>query len=185
MTGRPRSFDQDAALLLSMERFWQNGYERTTIGDLTATLGITAPSLYAAFGDKDTLFASAAAHYVASVTAQMDKTLSQPNVRDGLAELFRVTVESYTDEKTPPGCFLLSEPRLADERRTLTARLAGHLRRGIDDGFLDASTDADALAEFTIAVIAGMSTRARDGGSAAEVRAIADVALAAVDAHAI
>jgi len=166
-----------------MERFWQNGYERTTIGDLTATLGVTAPSLYAAFGDKESLFTAAADRYVAGVTAQMDKALARPDVRDGLAALFTLTAEAYTDEKTPTGCFLLSEPRLTDERQALTARLADRLRRGIDDGYLASSTDADALASFVIAVIAGMSTRARDGGTAEEVRAVADLALAAIDAY--
>lgn len=61
MAGRPRSFDKDQALLIAMERFWRDGYEATTIATLTEAMGINAPSLYAAFGDKDRLFAQAAA----------------------------------------------------------------------------------------------------------------------------
>src|SRR3954468_24300190 len=52
-TGRPRSFDEQAALEKAMRVFWQKGYDGTSISDLTAALGINPPSLYAAFGNKE------------------------------------------------------------------------------------------------------------------------------------
>ena len=54
--GRPRSFDRDAALEIAMRLFWQHGYEATSLAQLTAAIGISAPSLYAAFGDKEAIF---------------------------------------------------------------------------------------------------------------------------------
>ena len=63
MAGRPRSFDRDAALRAAVELFWREGYDRTSVSMLTAAMGVTPPSLYAAFGDKHRLFEEAAEAY--------------------------------------------------------------------------------------------------------------------------
>src|ERR1700722_13329544 len=54
--GRPREFDLDRALERAMLVFWRKGYEGASMSDLTASLGVTKPSLYAAFGAKEQLF---------------------------------------------------------------------------------------------------------------------------------
>ena len=61
--GRPLSFDRDLALERAMHVFWQRGYEAASISELTAAMGITAPSLYTAFGDKERLFLEAIERY--------------------------------------------------------------------------------------------------------------------------
>lgn len=63
-TGRPLSFDRDAALEQAMLTFWRYGYETTSIVDLTTAMGVTTPSLYTAFGDKRRLFLEAVRRYV-------------------------------------------------------------------------------------------------------------------------
>src|SRR3954465_8975939 len=64
--GRPRAFDRAAALAQATRLFWEKGYEATSISDLTAAMGIGAPSLYAAFGSKEALYTEALNYYCES-----------------------------------------------------------------------------------------------------------------------
>src|ERR1700710_2760448 len=95
MAGRPRSFDREKALQTAVEQFWRNGYEATTIAGLTEAMGISAPSLYAAFGDKDQLFDEVVGAYAQSVGANAEGALRLSPTRRAIAELLRVTVGSY------------------------------------------------------------------------------------------
>jgi AcrR family transcriptional regulator len=180
MAGRPRSFDRGQALDVAVEHFWREGYDETTMSSLTQAMGIAAPSLYAAFGDKEQLFAEAARCYSASIGENMDAAFAGVSARDGLTAMIRMTAAAHTDPATPLGCFVLTEPRLTAERAALTDRMAGHIERGVRDGELPPGTDAGQLAGFLVAVLGGMSARARDGGSAEDVNAIAELALRAL-----
>jgi AcrR family transcriptional regulator len=180
MAGRPRTFDRQQALDTAMEQFWSCGYDQTTVAGLTDAMGITAPSLYAAFGDKDQLFEEAAVCYSTRVEAALEQALDQPTTAAGLAELMRITAQAHTDPMTPAGCFVISEPRLGDYRSRLRDLVARRVARGAQDGDVPADTDPGTIADYVIAVLAGMSARARDGATADEVRAIAQMALKAL-----
>lgn len=180
--GRPRSFDRETAVLVAMEHFWRNGYELTTVSQLTNAMGIAAPSLYAAFGDKDRLFEAAADHYFAALSDRFDGILQLPTFRESVTEMLRLSAEAHTEEGTPPGCFIALEPRLADRRAILGTRLAERAARGIAEGDVPPECDPQQLADFVMAVHNGMASRARDGASTVEVMAIANMALAALPA---
>ncbi|MEQ6343188.1 MULTISPECIES: TetR/AcrR family transcriptional regulator [Vibrio] len=47
--GRPRSFDQEKALEEALKVFWEQGFEGTSLSDLTKAMGINKPSMYSAF----------------------------------------------------------------------------------------------------------------------------------------
>lgn len=180
MAGRPRSFDRDSALDIALDAFWRRGYEQTSVGQLTDAMGINPPSLYAAFGAKESLFVQAADRYFERFRQGVADNLAEPTARAALQALLEATARAHTDPATPPGCLVLSEPRLQDERRWLREAIAQRLRRGQHDGDLSASCDPDGLAVFFDTVIAGMSAQARDGASRPELQTTARLALNAL-----
>ena len=180
MAGRPRSFDRDAALAVAIRQFWLTGYDETSVAMLTAAMGVTPPSLYAAFGDKRRLFEEASALYFERTCEAVDRAAALTTAHEAVARILEDTARAHTAADTPPGCLMLTEPRLDAQREVLRQRLEDRLAQGVRDGDLPRSTDASALASFLVAVMRGMSGRARDGGTAEEVRGIAETALAAL-----
>lgn len=189
-TGRPLSFDRDAALEQAMLTFWRHGYETTSIVDLTAAMNITAPSLYTAFGDKKRLFLEAARRY-AGHDAVAEAIDAAPTARDAARAMLAGAAVAYTGEATPRGCLLASatasgsaasadvQAAVAGIRRSMRDRLHRRIGRDAGDGLLPASADGAALADLVMAVAQGMSVLARDGASRASLLAIVDATLLA------
>ena len=180
MTGRPRSFDRDVALAAAVEQFWRHGYDETTIAGLTKAMGVTPPSLYAAFGDKEQLFQEASTAYFRRTCEGIDQAATLPTAREAVAAMLDGTARAHTDAATPPGCLVLTEPRLVAQRQAVLDRLRDRLDRGVREGDLAPGTRTDQLASYLLAVMRGMSGCARDGGSTEDVLAIAETALHAV-----
>ncbi|MGW6614857.1 TetR/AcrR family transcriptional regulator [Streptomyces erythrochromogenes] len=188
--GRPRSFDRDAALDKAMTAFWERGYEATSISDLTASIGISAPSLYAAFGDKRTLFDEVVAVYGSRYGDFAGVALAEePTARAAVERVLREAAEIYTDPAHPPGCMVISAAINTTSEEVARAlrmrRNAGlelferRIRADVATGALPADTDARALARYTGAVLQGMSQQSRDGATREELEAVAERALLA------
>ena len=86
--GRPREFDLDQALDAAINVFWSQGYEGTTLDDLTKAMGISRPSLYAAFGDKEATFKRAVERY-----SQVDQRYVETALAQSTADEPRVEVD--------------------------------------------------------------------------------------------
>ena len=156
-TGRPRSFDRNAALAQAMLTFWRHGYESTSISDLTAAMGITPPSLYAAFGDKKRLFLETVQLYLSAQPPQQ-MIAAAPTAREAASRLLTASVEGFTGETTPTGCLLATsalscspaandvQAELASIRRGIEAALRARFEGAVETGELPTGTDTDALA---------------------------------------
>ena len=145
-------------------------------------MGVPPPSLYAAFGDKRRLFEEAAGVYFERTCAAVDRAATRPTAVEAVEQTLRDTARAYTDAATPPGCLLLTEPRLGAQREAVRQKLEDRLVRGVREGDLPEAADPRRLATFIVAVMRGMSGAARDGGTTEEVLGIADTAMEALRA---
>jgi AcrR family transcriptional regulator len=190
-TGRPLSFDRDAALHAAMLLFWRHGYEATSLADLTKAMGVTPPSIYAAFGDKRRLFLAAVDRYLSGPVTYETVIDGASDAREAARALLEGSVIAFTGETTPPGCLLASaaiscspaaeevRAELAARRGAIEQRLFDRIAADRETGRLPPETDAEALAAQVIATIQGLSTLARDGAGRDKLARVATLAMAA------
>lgn len=193
--GRPRAFDRDIALQRAMELFWERGYEGTSISDLTRAMGVNAPSLYAAFDDKEALFREAITLYRNTAGSIADRALrDEPTARSAVEAMLRGNADLYARPGRSGGCMFVlsgigSSPKssevseyLTDHRRKVVEAIEARLARGVADGDLPVGTDVSAIARFYGTVLHGISIEARDGVPWEKLNSIVDSGMLAWDA---
>ncbi len=171
--------------------FWRHGYEATSLSDLTSAMGVTPPSVYAAFGDKKQLFLEAVRRYLSGPVTAQDMIDNAATARDAAWSLLQGSAMAFTGTTTPPGCLLATgaiscsaaaldvQSELARMRGAIGERLRAKIAFAVDSGEMPSETDPEALAGFVIAVIQGLSTLARDGVPRDKLMSVAHTALLA------
>src|SRR5580658_9273012 len=189
--GRPREFDTDAVLEKAMRLFWAKSYEGTSVADLTETLGISRPSLYAAFGDKQSLFRAALERYAAGPASYVAAALGKPTAREVAEQLLRGAAELQAGARNPGGCLTVSGAiACGDEAEPVRQALNAHrtagvalLRRRFEKAKaqydLPKDSDPAALARFLAAVVYGMAVLASGGASRKELEQVIQSAMKA------
>ena len=174
--GRPREFDADLALDRALDLFWRNGYEGASINEIAEAMGVSKPSLYAAFGDKESLYLRALARYGERQRSVHARVLeAEPDARRAVELLMLSAVEAVADPGKPGGCMVVTgttscespgvpesvkhalREALHGAGRAIEARLA----RAKREGQLPSSTDVTALAVYFNTVLAGLSVQAK------------------------
>lgn len=184
--GRPRGFDRDAALEQAMRLFWRKTYEGTSLADLTAAMGINAPSLYAAFGSKEALFREAVAHYSDHHGTEIWHSLRDiPAIDTAVDAFLHATARSYSTPGVPAGCLIVLGTQHGDDaddpahrelrtrRRASLDAITDRLTRAVTEGELPSGFDVAGAAAFLLSVQTGMSVLARDGADRAALDAAA------------
>lgn len=187
-SGRPLSFDREDVLEKAMLLFWASGFETTSISDLTLAMGVTAPSLYTAFGNKQQLFMEAMRRYVGDRAAFERSMIQAPTAREAVAEILRGAALLYTGETTPPGCLLASaaatgspdaaevREAVAAERRSMRDIIVRRIEADVAKQILLSDTPAGVLADLILAITQGMSVLARDGADRDSLLRVAEAA---------
>jgi len=174
--GRPRSFDELAALEKATQVFWSKGFDGVTIDDLVAGMGVGRMSLYAVFGDKRTLFLRVLKAYAGTRGALLAKAIFSPQpLRDSLASFLRQAVESATEEGSAVGCLLVCVAPLVDDaevRQFVQDAAAGavalverRFRDGISAGEIPSDFPVAARASQVIDLVNGLTVRAKMGAA--------------------
>ena len=188
--GRPREFDTDVALAAALRVFWTKGYEAASLNDLTDAMGVTRPSLYAAFGNKEALFKSALDLYEREKLAYVDRALQAETAKGVATKMLHGAIDTITEGECR-GCMGVIasvicqsvEPSImADINRRGEAShraLVARMQRAIDDGDFPVPTDAEVITRYLKTVLQGMSVQAQSGVSPLELRQVADATLAA------
>lgn len=186
---RIREFDEQKALAEAMHLFWEKGYEATSLSDLTARMGIRKPSLYAAYGDKSSLFEAALRKYNHLHAQQVRERLKcETSVKEAFRRLFREGAFPGSDQGRN-GCFCINtmvelaphearfEVLTREHQQYLAAIFEETLARGFASGELSEPLDKRAVAQTLVASFIGITVLQKSNPDPAWIENCIDTAL--------
>jgi AcrR family transcriptional regulator len=188
-TGRPISFDKDAALEAAMLLFWERGFEGTSMADLTQAMGLNPSSIYAAFGDKQALFSLAVKRYMDSRARYATEALEKPTLEKVVRALFDNTVAFLSARGHPPTCMTLAgavgcsanatpaRDIMTEIRKQNEVAMRERFRQARKSGELSKDINVDDYTRYLSSILAGLSIQAANGSTRAELKRTAQMAL--------
>ncbi len=183
--GRPRKFDEQQALQQATGVFWTNGYTGASLDDLSEAMGINRPSLYNAFGDKESIYRKAFQTAVQQMEAESGKKLGHKDLKSALTGFYDAAIDVYFSMDPPVGCFVfctapvevINHPGFREDVygviKHLDRVLAERFREAIEAGDLDKEADPVQSAKLAQAVLHSIALRARAGDSKASLKKLA------------
>jgi AcrR family transcriptional regulator len=189
--GRPRAYDPSTALTGARDAFWRQGYAGTSLDVLSDATDMNRPSMYAAFGDKRSLYLQTLDGYIADANALTERMLDREySLAEGLRRFYEQALLIYLNVgDSPRGCYLISTAtteaaqdaevgkKLLNGLRIFERAIESRLSYAKTAGELVPSADPAALAMIASAVLHTIAIRARAGESRAALKAIADTAI--------
>lgn len=167
--GRPRSFDEEAAVERAMKVFWLRGYHATALPDLLRATKLSRGSLYAAFGDKHSLFLRALDRYIADALKRMDLEFA---LRREPVDSLRAFLAGYVDRTSGAngrrGCLLVATAmelagqdsevnrRIASFFKAMEARVTDALSRSKTEGKLADGVEPSSAARILVCFVEGL-----------------------------
>lgn len=146
--GRPRQYDREAALRAARTVFWEKGFSATSVDDLCAAMGISKPSLYAAFRNKLALYLEVLGHYEAEGRAAMEARLAHPDLATALRQAGAGAIANFiAGEVGARGCLLVGtavveavteravRTELRDDMMASGALFEARFARAVAEGF--------------------------------------------------
>ncbi|WP_247289634.1 MULTISPECIES: TetR/AcrR family transcriptional regulator [unclassified Bradyrhizobium] len=147
--------------------FWSRGYHATALPDLLRATQLSRGSLYAAFGDKHSLFLRALDRYVAEALTRMDVEFDKEPV-DGLRAYLAGYVDRTSGANGRRGCLLVAtamelagrdaevDRRIASFFKAMEARVADALSRAKAAGKLADGVEPSSAAKILLCFVEGL-----------------------------
>ena len=188
--GRPREFDLETVLDGAVRVFRERGYHATSIVELTEATGLTAGSLYKAFGDKRGIFLAAFERYTSQRNTELRRRLdAERSGGDKVRELLYFYAEASYGSEGRRGCLVVAsavalatfDDDMAKQVEAAMRRTEELLRRLIQEGQKDGSVSSaihvSAMARCLTALLQGFRVVGKSSRTRGEMLAAADEAL--------
>lgn len=172
--GRPRQFDPETALNRARDVFWTRGFAAASLDDLARAMGINRPSLYAAFGDKQALYAAALEQFVGEMRAGALASFDAgEDPRARLLAFYTAAIAVYTQgDDQPRGCFVLGTALSeCPTNPAIRARVAAVMAE--IDAICARLAGSPVTGTLAASILHGLAARARAGTPASELAVIA------------
>ena len=180
----------DAAVERAMGVFWSRGYHATALPDLLRATKLSRGSLYAAFGDKHSLFLLALDRYIADAVARMDVELASTREPiDGLRAFLAGYVERTSGANGRRGCLLVATAmelagqdaevgrRVAGFFKAMETRVADALSRAKTAGQLADGVEPTSAAKILVCFVEGLRVVGKTAPARTASQATADALL--------
>jgi AcrR family transcriptional regulator len=177
--GRPRTFDKTRALDAALAVFWRKGYQGASLSELTESMGLTKPSLYAAFGNKEQLYLAALQRYrEQQLVRHVEALASEPDLKKAMRKFLRSVATMLTAKDLPGGCMVVNSVMACDVgalpqhvvaaigetvNQSSIGLLKDRLQAELQRRNLPEGTPVEQLADYFSTVMTGMAVMAKMG----------------------
>ncbi|MFP3185400.1 MAG: TetR/AcrR family transcriptional regulator [Paraburkholderia sp.] len=174
--------------------FSEYGFHATSLGKLTAAIGITEGSLYKAFRDKRAVFLAAFERYVELRSARLRKELAGAQTgRERVRAILALYVEYSHGSLGKRGCLVVGSAvdlassdkeiakRVADVLKLHEKRLVDCILQGQQDGSITSDVDAESTGRLLLCILQGMRVLGKTSRSRGELIDITERALELLD----
>jgi len=187
--GRPRAFDKGKALDTALELFWRHGYEGTSISLLAERIGINVPSLYAAFGNKESLFLRAIERYSELNGRIYHESFKKKTAREVALAILTGEAELVTQRGRPDGCLMVQgalatspesekiSEMMAGMRGMAEKWMAERFERAKEENDLPADADPKSLASYIMTLNSGLAVQAKSGVGKKQLLKVVEIAM--------
>jgi AcrR family transcriptional regulator len=190
VSGRQAQFDKQAALNKAMLVFWEKGFLGASLTDLTTAMGINKPSMYSAYGNKETLFIQAVDNYIDLYASKLTDALNNPEkpTKEVLSDYLKLALSMQCSPETPPGCFISvaateiagaelpekAHDKIVDVYAQPEQVLTTFFEAQLQSGKVNSSKPAKQLALYVITFLHGLASMARNNVEQSQLEQVID-----------